>query len=125
MRQARVVESAELASRAARVRIHHRHVVRAERDVQRGRDYRVAGAGREHVEGAEHQLARLHYRLARKRDVNRHLVAVKVGVEGGAYQRMQLYGAAVYQHRLERLYAKPVQRGRAVEQNGADAHHFL
>ena len=47
-----------------------------------------------------------------------HLVAVKVRVEGGAHQRVQLDGAALHQHGLEGLNAKAVQRGRAVQHNG-------
>ena len=43
-----------------------------------------------------------------------HLVAVEVGIIGGAGQRMQLDGAAFYQHGLESLNAQAVQRGRAV-----------
>ena len=54
---------------------------------------------------------------ARQRNVDRHLVAVKVSVVGGAGQRVQLERAALNQHRLERLNAQTVQRRRAVEQN--------
>ncbi len=57
--------------------------------------------------------------LCRQRDVDRHLVAVEVGVEGGAAQRVQLQGAALDQHRLKGLNAEAVQRRRAVEHNGA------
>src|SRR3546814_5250575 len=47
----------------------------------------------------------------------RHLVAVEIGVEGGADQRMQLDRLAFDQHRLEGLDAKTMQRGRPVEQH--------
>ena len=47
-----------------------------------------------------------------------HLVAVKVRVEGGAHQRVQLDGAALHQHGLEGLNAKAVQGGRAVQHDG-------
>ena len=57
--------------------------------------------------------------------MHRHLVAVEVGVERGGHQRMQAYGAALDKHRLERLNAKPVQRGRAVEQHRPIFHHIL
>ena len=46
----------------------------------------------------------------RQRDVHGHLVAVEVGVEGGADQRMQLDRLAFDQHRLERLDAQTMQR---------------
>ena len=44
-----------------------------------------------------------------------HLVAVEVGVEGGADQRVQLDGLALDQHRLEGLDAQTVQRRRPVQ----------
>ncbi len=45
-----------------------------------------------------------------------HLVAVKVGVKGGAYQRMQLDGTAFGQDRLESLNAQSVQSRCTVQQ---------
>ena len=52
-----------------------------------------------------------------------HLVAVEVGVEGRADQRMQLNGLALDERRLERLDAQAMQRRRTIEQHGvlADA----
>ena len=38
--------------------------------------------------------------------VDGHLVAVEVGVEGGAHERVDLDGLALHQHRLERLDAR-------------------
>ena len=46
-----------------------------------------------------------------------HLVAVEVGVEGGADQRVDLDGLALDQHGLEGLDAEAVQRGRPVQQH--------
>ena len=57
--------------------------------------------------------------------MDRHLISVEVGVEGRADQRMDLDRAAVDQHRLERLDAQTVQRGRAVEQHRASLHHIF
>ncbi len=71
--------------------------------------------------------------------MHRHLVAVKVGVEGGTNQRVELYSASLDEHRLKRLYRKAMEGGRAVEQDrmlfdnslkrvpnrGVDALHFL
>ena len=48
-----------------------------------------------------------------QRDVDGHLVAIEVGVEGRTYQRMELDGAAFDQHRLEGLDAQTVKGGRA------------
>ena len=50
--------------------------------------------------------------LQRKRDVDGHLVAVEVGVEGRADQRVKLDRLALDRHRLERLDAQTVQRRR-------------
>ena len=47
-----------------------------------------------------------------------HLIAVEVGVEGGADQRVDLDGLAFDEHGLKRLNAEAVQRGSAVEQDG-------
>ena len=47
--------------------------------------------------------------------MHRHLVAIKVRVERRTDERMQTDGAALDQHRLERLDAQAVQRRRAVE----------
>jgi len=46
--------------------------------------------------------------------VDRHLIAVKVGVECGADQRVDFDGLAFHQHRLKRLNAKAMQRWSAV-----------
>ena len=46
----------------------------------------------------------------------RHLVAVEVGVERGANQRVDLDGFAFHQHRLECLNTQAVKRGSAVQQ---------
>ena len=72
--------------------------------------------------------------------MNSHLVAVKVRVECGAYERMQFDSTAFNKHGFKRLNAEAVQRRRAVEHDrvifndnlehipylGADAfHHAL
>ena len=66
------------------------------------------------VVGRHHQHAGFELGFQRQRHVNGHLVAVEVGVEGRADQRMQLDRLAFDQHRLERLDAEAVQRRRAV-----------
>ena len=50
--------------------------------------------------------------------MHRHLVAVEVGVEGRADQRMQANGAAFDEDGLEGLDAEAVQRRGAVQQTG-------
>ena len=64
-----------------------------------------------------HQHARFELRLERQRHVHGHLVAVEVGVEGRADERVQLDRLALDQHRLEGLDAEAVQRRRAVQQH--------
>ena len=49
--------------------------------------------------------------------MHRHLVAVEVGVEGRADQRVNLDGLALDQHRLKGLNAQAMQRGSAVQQH--------
>lgn len=54
-----------------------------------------------------------------------HLVAVEVGVERGADQRVQLDRLALDQLRLERLDTEAVQRRRAVQQHRMLADHLI
>ena len=82
-----------------------------------GRRQRRAVRGGEDVVGGEHQDARLRLRLRRQRQVHGHLIAVEVGVEGVADQRVDLDRLALDEQRLERLDAETVQRRRAVEQH--------
>ena len=72
----------------------------------------------QYVVCGQHEEAGLGLCLYGKRHMNRHLVAVKVGVERGTSKRVQLDGAALHQHRLECLDAQAVQRRRAVEEYG-------
>ena len=91
--------------------------VRAQHHVLRRLRHRPAVGRLEDVVRGDHQEPRLELRLERQRHVHRHLVAVEVGVERGADQRMDPDGLALDQHRLERLDAQAVQRRRAVEQH--------
>ena len=72
---------------------------------------------RQDVVRREHQGRGFDLRFGRQRNVDGHLVAVEVGVERGADQRVNLDGLAFHQHRLERLNAEAVQRGSAVQQD--------
>jgi hypothetical protein len=57
--------------------------------------------------------------------VHGHLVAVEVGVERRADQRVQLDRLALDQHRLKRLDAQPVQGRRAVQHHRMLADHLF
>ena len=87
------------------------HILRRHRD-------RAAVLRTQQVVGREHQDTGLGLRLGRQGHVNSHLVAVEVRVERGAVQRVELEGAALDQHRLERLNTETVERRRAVEHDG-------
>ena len=94
-----------------------RGVVEPEDDVLRRVDDRLAVRGREDVVRAHHEHARFHLRFDRERHVDGHLVAVEVGVERRADERVKLDGLALDEDRLERLDAEAVERRRAVQEH--------
>ena len=53
-----------------------------------------------------------------QRQVDGHLIAVEVGVEAFADQRVNLDGVAFDEHRFKRLDAHAVQRGSAIQHDG-------
>src|SRR6267142_724972 len=55
----------------------------------------------------------------------RHLIAVKVGVESRADQRVNLDRFAFHQHRLESLYAEAVESRCAIQRHRMLANDFL
>jgi hypothetical protein len=57
--------------------------------------------------------------------VHRHLVAVEVGVERRAHQRMELDCLAFDQYGLEGLNAQAMQRRRAVQEHRVLADHLF
>ena len=81
------------------------------------RDQRPAVGRRQHVVGRQHEDPALGLRLGGQGQVHGHLVAVEVGVERGADERVDLDGLALDEHRLEGLDAEAVQRRRPVEQH--------
>src|SRR3974390_938255 len=95
---------------------HEREVVEAEHNVLRRHDDRRAVRGMQDVVGGHHQHARFKLRFQRQRNVHGHLVAIEVGVERGADQRMQLDRLALDQHRLEGLDTEAGQRWGAVQE---------
>ena len=102
-----------------------RQVIEAEHHVLRRNDDRLAVGGRQDVVGRHHQHARFELGLEAQRDVHGHLVAVEVGVERGADQRVKLDRLALDQHRLERLDAEAVERRRAVQEHRMLADHLV
>ena len=82
-------------------------------------------AGLKDVVGGHHQHAGFELALQRQRHMDRHLVAIEVGVEGRADERMQLDGLTLDQHGLERLNAEPVKRRRPVQHHRMLADHLL
>src|SRR3989475_8653191 len=102
-----------------------RGVVKPQNDVLRGHDDRVTVRGRKDVVRGEHQRPRLHLSFERQRHVHGHLVAVEVGVERRAHQRVQLDRLALDQHRLEGLDAEAVQGRRAIQHHRVLADHLF
>src|SRR5690554_32319 len=100
-------------------------VVQTQHEVLRRHDRRFAVGREQHVVRGEHERACLELGFERQRHVNGHLVTVEVGVEGRADERVQLNGLAFDEHRLERLNAQTVQRGRPVEHDGVFANDFF
>ena len=128
LRMQRVLEFGHVAedlALAGQAFAHDRHVVEAEHDVLRRHDDRLAVRRMQDVVGRHHQDARFELRFQRQRNVHGHLVAVEVGVERRANQRMQLDRLAFDQHRLERLNAEAMQRRRAVQQHRMLADHLV
>ena len=105
--------------RTLRPAIDLRHVVGAENHIERRCDRRIAARRREQVLRREQDLLRLGHGFPAEGHVNRHLVAIEVGVEGGTDERMQLHGGALDQDGQERLNSEAVKRGRTVEQHRA------
>ena len=100
-------------------------VVDAQDHVLRGHGQRQAVGRRKNVARREHQHGRFNLRLGRERNVHGHLVAVEIGVERGANQRMDADRLAFDQRGLEGLNAQAVQRGRAIQEHGMLANHVF
>ncbi len=94
-----------------------REPVGAEDHVLARRHDRLAIGRLQDVARREHQVLRLGLRGRGQRHVHGHLVAVEVGAEGLADERVDLDRVAFDELRHERLDAQAVQRGRAVEED--------
>ena len=95
-----------------------REVVRTEHHVLRGDDDGLAVLRREDVVCGEHEDARLGLSLRRERQMDGHLVAVKVRVVCRTRERMQLQSTPLGEHRLKGLDAQTVQCRCTVEEHG-------
>ncbi len=84
----------------------HGQVVRAQNHVLRRHGDGFAVRRARMLLASQHEDTGLGLRLHGQRDVNGHLVAVEVGVERGAAQRVQLERAALDEHGLEGLDAQ-------------------
>ena len=107
----RVVEAREHVVLARQTLANLGEVVHTDDHVLRRDVDRLAGCRRAQVVRREHEHAGLGLSLAGQRHVDRHLVAVEVGVEGRADQRVQVDSLALDQHRLKGLDGQTVQVG--------------
>ena len=94
-----------------------REEVGTEHHVLARRRERATARRREDVVRREHEHASLCLRLGAERQVHGHLVAVEVGVERLADERVHLDRLALDEHRLERLDAEAVERRRPVQEH--------
>ena len=116
-RDQHVVDRGERPAFALGARTRFGQVIQAQHHVLRRNGDGRAVRRRQNIVRRKHQRGRFDLRFRRQRNVDGHLIAVEIGVEGGAGQRVQLDGFAFDQHRLERLNAQTVQRGSAIQQN--------
>jgi len=80
-----------------------RHIVQTENNILRRYDDRLAICRGQDVVGRHHQGPRFQLRLYRKWHMDSHLVAIKVGIEGGTNQGVKLNSLALDKHGLECL----------------------
>ena len=91
------------------------HVIQPQHHVLGGHDDGLAVGGRQYVIGRHHQGAQFQLRLDGKRHMHCHLVTVKIRIERGTHQGVQLDCLALDQYRLECLDTEAVQGGRTVQ----------
>src|ERR1022692_409888 len=125
LRQDHFINVGECASLTFCARLGLGQVVNAQHHVLGGHGDRLSRRRRQDVVRGQHQHAGFHLRFRRQRNVHCHLIAVEIGVECGADQRVNLDGLAFHQHRLKSLNAEAVKRGRAIQQDGVVLNHFF
>ena len=109
-----------LGTRAA-----ERQVVTPEDHVQRWRNGRLAIGGKKHVMSRQHHFESFITRGFRQWHVYGHLIAVEVGAEGRANERMYLNRATFFQDWHEGLDTQAVQRRRSIQQNRMPINHLF
>ncbi len=97
-------------------RIEHQ-IIKTQGHILRRNSNRLSGRWQEDVVRRHHQEFCFKLRFNRKRNVNGHLVTVKVGVKGRADERMDADRFTFDQDRLKRLDTQTVQRRRTVKKN--------
>src|SRR6185369_14041100 len=100
-------------------------VIHSEHHVLGRNGDRLTGGWRQDVVRGEHQHAGFDLGFRRQRDVYRHLVAVEVGVERRADERVNLDGLAFHQHRLKSLDAEAVKGWGAVQEHWVVFNHLF
>ena len=102
-----------------------RDVVAPERNILRRVSNGLAAGRREDVVRGKHQGTCLKLCLNRKRDVDRHLVTIEVGVVSRANERVDADSLTLNEDRLEGLDRETVKGWRAVEENGVALGHLF
>src|ERR1044072_446431 len=102
-----------------------RQVVNTENDVLRRHGNRLTTGRAQDVVARKHQHRGFDLRFRTERNVDRHLVAVEVGVERRADERVNLDRLAFDEHRFESLDAKTVQRRSAIQKHRVLANHLF
>ena len=90
-------------------------VVASENNILGGYGNRPSRGRQEDIVGRQHQHFRFKLGFKGERNMDRHLVAVEVGIKGGAGQWMQLDGLALHQHRVKGLDAQTVEGRGTIE----------
>ena len=92
-------------------------VERADDHVLGRSDERTAVGRAQHIVRREHEHTCFSLCLRRQRQVDSHLIAIEVSVEGGADQWVKLDGLTLDQHGLECLDAETVKRRCTVQEH--------
>ena len=95
-----------------------RQVVAAQNHILRGNRDRLAVFRCKQIVCRQHKDSGLGLRFCRQRNMDGHLVSVKVRIVRRTNKRMKTQRAALHEHRLKRLNSQPVKRRRSVQQNG-------
>src|SRR5690606_9829190 len=101
------------------------HIIQAQNHILRRQCDRRPILGIEHIVSRQHQYLCFQNCSLTQRNVNSHLVTIKVGVERSTYQRVQLDGFSFYQFGLESLYRKPVKCRSPIEQYGVTLQNIF